>query len=87
MIKADALAIHLNPLQELVQPEGEPKYKGVLTRIKEIVKVLDIPVIVKEVGAGISNEVAKSLENVGVADRECRWTWGYKLGWCRKIAS
>ena len=67
MIKADALAIHLNPLQELVQPEGEPKYKGVLTRIKEIVKVLDIPVIVKEVGAGISNEVAKSLENVGVA--------------------
>ena len=67
MIKADALAIHLNPLQELVQPEGEPKYKGVLTRIKEIVKVLDIPVIVKEVGAGISNEVAKSLKNVGVA--------------------
>ncbi len=67
MIKADALAIHLNPLQELVQPEGEPKYKGVLARIKEIVKVIDVPVIVKEVGAGISKEVAKNLENAGVA--------------------
>jgi isopentenyl-diphosphate delta-isomerase len=67
MIKADALAIHLNPLQELVQPEGEPKYKGVLGRIKEIVNAVDAPIIVKEVGAGISKEVAIDLQAAGVA--------------------
>jgi isopentenyl-diphosphate delta-isomerase len=67
MIKANALAIHLNPLQELVQPEGEPRYKGVLDRIKEIAGVIDVPVIVKEVGAGISKEVAKKLETAGVS--------------------
>jgi isopentenyl-diphosphate Delta-isomerase len=67
MIKADALAIHLNPLQELVQPEGEPKYKGVLDRIKEIVRAFDLPVIVKEVGAGISKEVGERLELAGVS--------------------
>jgi isopentenyl-diphosphate delta-isomerase len=67
MIKADALAIHLNPLQELVQPEGEPKYKGVLDRIKEIVREFELPIIVKEVGAGISTEVGEKLEQAGVS--------------------
>ena len=66
MIKANALAVHLNPLQELIQPEGEPNYKGVLDKISELVKNLDIPIIVKEVGAGISKEVAIKLEMVGV---------------------
>jgi isopentenyl-diphosphate delta-isomerase len=67
MINADALAIHLNPLQEAIQPEGETNYKGVLNNIKEIVQTLDVPVIVKETGAGISAEEAKKLENTGVA--------------------
>jgi isopentenyl-diphosphate delta-isomerase len=67
MIEADALVIHLNPLQELIQPEGEPKYKGVLSKISEISKRLDIPLIVKEVGAGISKEVAIKLEISGVS--------------------
>ena len=53
MIQADALVIHLNPLQELIQPEGEPKYKGVFSKISEISRDVDVPVIVKEVGAGI----------------------------------
>jgi len=66
MIEADALAIHLNPLQEVVQPEGETNYMGVLRRIGEIVKALDVPVIVKETGAGIAAEEAKVLEGVGV---------------------
>lgn len=66
MINADALAIHLNPLQEAVQPEGEVKYAGVLGKIAEITNEIDIPVIVKETGAGISVEVAKKLENAGV---------------------
>ena len=67
MISANALVVHLNPLQELVQPEGEPRYKGVYTKIAELVKVMDVPVIVKEVGAGISREVATRLEMAGVA--------------------
>jgi isopentenyl-diphosphate Delta-isomerase len=67
MIQADALVIHLNPLQELIQPEGEPKYKGVFSKISEISGALDIPVIVKEVGAGISKEVAVKLEVSGVS--------------------
>jgi isopentenyl-diphosphate delta-isomerase len=67
MIRANALVVHLNPLQELVQPEGEPKYAGVLARISELVKNMDVPVIVKEVGAGISREAAARLEMAGVA--------------------
>lgn len=67
MIDANALAVHLNPLQELVQPEGEPRYKGVLGKISDLAKTMDVPVIVKEVGAGISKEVAIKLEMAGVA--------------------
>jgi len=66
MIEADALAIHLNPLQEVVQPEGETNYIGALKKIGEIAKALDVPVIVKETGAGIAAEEAKMLEGVGV---------------------
>jgi isopentenyl-diphosphate delta-isomerase len=65
MIRANALVVHLNPLQELVQPEGEPKFKGVLGKIEELVNGLSVPVIVKEVGAGISREVATKFEVAG----------------------
>jgi isopentenyl-diphosphate Delta-isomerase len=67
MIQADAIVIHLNPLQELIQPEGEPRYRGVLGKIEELVSYLDMPVLVKEVGAGISREVAIKLEMAGVS--------------------
>jgi isopentenyl-diphosphate delta-isomerase len=67
MIQADALVVHLNPLQELIQPEGEPNYKGVLEKISELVKKLNVPIIVKEVGAGISKEAAINLEMAGVS--------------------
>ncbi|HEX2614475.1 MAG TPA: type 2 isopentenyl-diphosphate Delta-isomerase, partial [Nitrososphaera sp.] len=67
MIRANALVVHLNPLQELVQPEGEPRYRGVLAKISELAKSMDVPVIVKEVGAGISREVAIKLEMAGVS--------------------
>jgi isopentenyl-diphosphate delta-isomerase len=67
MLEADALAVHLNPLQEAVQPEGETKYSGVLNKIGEITQALKVPVIVKETGAGIAAEEAKMLEEAGVA--------------------
>ncbi len=61
MVDADALAIHLNPLQECVQIEGDREFKGILRRIAEISKELPVPVIVKETGAGIGYEVAKKI--------------------------
>jgi isopentenyl-diphosphate delta-isomerase len=66
MIDADAVAIHLNALQEAVQPEGQTNFKGVLTKIAEVAGAIDQPVIVKETGAGISAEDAKALEKAGV---------------------
>jgi len=66
MIDADAVAIHLNALQEAVQPEGQTNFEGVLTKIGEVARELDVPVIVKETGCGISAEDAKALEEAGV---------------------
>ena len=66
MIEADALAIHLNALQELVQPEGSTSFRGVLKAVREVSEKLDVPIIVKEIGCGISGEVAKLLEEAGV---------------------
>jgi isopentenyl-diphosphate Delta-isomerase len=66
LIKADAFAVHLNPLQELLQPEGNPQFRGVLNGIQMLVKELSIPLIVKEIGAGISLAVAQRLVDVGV---------------------
>jgi isopentenyl-diphosphate Delta-isomerase len=62
MINADAVAIHLNALQEAVQPEGQTNFQGVLEKIGEI----KVPVIVKETGSGISAQDAKALEKAGV---------------------
>ena len=66
MIDADAVAIHLNALQEAVQPEGQTNFEGVLAKIAEIAGELDRPVIVKETGSGIAAEEAKKLEATGV---------------------
>jgi isopentenyl-diphosphate delta-isomerase len=65
MIDADAVAVHLNPLHEAVQPEGQTNFKTVLTKIGEIAGELDKPVIVKETGAGIAAEDATKIEAAG----------------------
>jgi isopentenyl-diphosphate delta-isomerase len=65
MIEADAIAVHLNSLQEVVQPEGQTNFKGILGKIGELAKELDKPIIAKETGAGIAWEEAKKLESVG----------------------
>lgn len=67
MIGANALVVHLNPLQELIQPEGQPQFKGVLPKLRELCAQVKVPVIIKEVGAGISKEVAVRVELAGVA--------------------
>ena len=66
IINADALQIHLNPAQELVMGEGDREFKGISENIGTIVKELHVPVIVKEVGFGISKDVAQRLYNLGV---------------------
>ncbi|NCF49007.1 MAG: type 2 isopentenyl-diphosphate Delta-isomerase [Bacteroidetes bacterium] len=65
-LRADAIFIHLHPLQEAVQPEGETDWRGVLGAIEAACSTLPCPVIVKEVGAGISANVARRLFDVGV---------------------
>jgi isopentenyl-diphosphate delta-isomerase len=66
MIEADALILHLNPLQEAVQPEGDTRFAGLLNKIEKICKKLPVPVIAKEVGWGFSPQAAHLLANAGV---------------------
>lgn len=66
MIEADALAIHLNALQETAQPEGQTDFAGILEKVGQIAEELDKSIIVKETGAGIAAEEAKKLEAAGV---------------------
>lgn len=66
LIRADAFTVHLNPLQEFLQPEGNTNFRGVVNGIAMLVRELPVPVIVKEVGAGISPEVARRLLDIGV---------------------
>ena len=67
MIDADALAVHLNFLQEAIQPEGDLNAKGCLEKISEVAAQLSVPVIVKETGAGISHLDAYALRKAGAA--------------------
>jgi isopentenyl-diphosphate delta-isomerase len=67
MIGADALVLHLNPLQEALQPHGNTDFAGLLDKIAAICRDVEVPVIVKEVGWGISEFVARQLASAGVA--------------------
>ena len=67
MIEADALILHLNPLQEALQPEGNTRFEGLLPKIEHICRTLAVPVIVKEVGWGISGKTATKLIDAGVS--------------------
>ena len=65
-IAANALIIHLNPLQELIQPDGDRDWNNVLEAIQRCAEKLDVPVIVKEVGAGIGPNSVKKLMDAGI---------------------
>jgi isopentenyl-diphosphate Delta-isomerase len=67
MIQADALILHLNPLQEAVQDAGDTNFAGLSKKIEEVCKKLEVPVIAKEVGWGISERTAKLLADCGVS--------------------
>jgi isopentenyl-diphosphate delta-isomerase len=66
MIGADALILHLNPLQEAIQPEGQRNFAGLLPKIGEVVRALPVPIVVKEIGCGISAATARALAGQGI---------------------
>ncbi len=65
-ISARALIIHCNPLQEAIQPEGTPEFKGCWEALEQAVKKLSLPIIVKETGCGFSPTTLKRLHDIGV---------------------
>lgn len=67
MLRADGLQIHLNVMQELIMPEGDRDFSGMLERIHKIVEGVGVPVIVKEVGFGMVRESAEQLLSTGAA--------------------
>ncbi len=81
ILDADALYFHLNPLQEAIQPEGDTDFSGLKSKISDIVNDLNVPLIVKEVGAGISDVDAELLIEAGVRYIDVAGTGG--TSWSR----
>jgi isopentenyl-diphosphate Delta-isomerase len=67
LLEADALILHLNPLQEAVQTRGDQNFRGLLDKIADLCEKLPVPVIAKEVGNGISQKMAEKLIQAGVS--------------------
>jgi isopentenyl-diphosphate Delta-isomerase len=65
-LEAEAMIVHLNPLQECMQPEGTPSFKGGLQALSKLVRELGLPVVVKETGCGISEATLRRLNGIGV---------------------
>ena len=66
-VQADALALHLNPIQEMVQPEGDRDWRDLRPRIEELIARIGVPVVIKEVGFGISAEMAVIARDMGAS--------------------
>lgn len=81
VLGADALILHLNPLQEAVQPEGDTNFANLADKIAELVAAVEVPVIAKEVGAGLSGVDAERLVAAGVAVLDVAGTGG--TSWSR----
>jgi isopentenyl-diphosphate delta-isomerase len=81
MIEGDALVLHLNALQEAIQPEGQCDFSGLISKIGNVARGLDAPVIVKEVGCGISARLAERLVEEDVRIVDCAGLGG--TSWAR----
>jgi isopentenyl-diphosphate delta-isomerase len=76
MVEADGLILHVNPLQEVLQPEGDTRFSNLLSKIETVCRKLEVPVVVKEVGFGIGGETARKLFDVGVSAVDVAGTGG-----------
>lgn len=75
-VGADAMNLHLNPLQEAIQPGGDTRFSGLAKRMAEVLPLVDVPCVVKEVGAGISSKTARKLAKLPIAGVESAGTGG-----------
>jgi isopentenyl-diphosphate delta-isomerase len=85
MIGADALVLHLNPLQEALQPEGNGNFADLLPKMAEVARRLEVPVIAKEIGCGISARTARQLARIGITTIDVAGLGG--TSWARIEAS
>lgn len=85
MVEADALALHLNALQEAIQPEGQADFSDLLRRLEPVVDGLGVPIVVKEIGNGIDRRTARRLRAVGVTIVDAAGSGG--TDWARIEAS
>ena len=81
MIEADALYLHLNPLQEAIQPEGDTNWKLLISKIENLIKKMPVPVWVKEVGHGVDPRTAKILIEIGVGGVDLAGVGGTSWAW------
>ncbi|MBM4375590.1 MAG: type 2 isopentenyl-diphosphate Delta-isomerase [Deltaproteobacteria bacterium] len=80
-VGADALNVHLNALQEAIQPEGDTRFSGLAEKLEAFIPVIGVPVLAKEVGAGISGRAAAKLSRLPFAGIECSGVGG--TSWAR----
>ena len=80
-VAADALAVHLNVLQELVQPEGDRDWSGLRSKIEGLISAVDVPVLIKETGCGMTGEFARVAREMGAAALDVGGTGGTSWGW------
>lgn len=85
MIEADALVLHLNPLQEALQPEGQCDFSGLVEKMGRIAAQLEVPVLAKEIGCGLSFEAGRRLKNAGITVLDTAGLGG--TSWARIEAS
>ncbi len=81
MVQADALYLHVNPLQEALQPGGDTDFTDLIHKIQKLVDSVAVPVFVKEVGHGISGEVARILFGIGVQATDVAGVGGTSYAW------
>ena len=87
MIAADALAIHLNVMQELIQPEGSRNFRGIMQKLCELAADFPVPIIVKEVGFGIDVQTATRLYESGIAALDVGGKGGTSWSWIEGLRS
>jgi len=87
MIKADGLVLHINPLQEALQPGGNTNFAGLLSKIEAVCRALTVPLLIKEVGFGISEKTAARLADVGISGIDVAGAGGTSFSWIERLRS